>query len=219
MILFLYLIAVILSLFILYSVAKHDFVLIRQGISLRAVFDNALIAFFLFFLTSRIFYIIYNASYSMFNPLQFFYLTKYWGILPYTGAMMMGFFISILFRKRKNKLRILDIYFIAITPIILLDVLLQSNSLINLAIKAVSLIVLISFYGWFIKIHNKFSTKDGFISMLTIITYSLVTLAFSLAQKGIFFQNSLWLNLVSIIAVVLSSVMLFFIQRDTFNRQ
>lgn len=218
MILF-YLIAIFVSLFILYAVARHDFVLLRQSISLRQVYDNVFICIFVFFLSSRLFYIIYMQSFELLNPLKFFYLSKYWGILPYAGFAGMIIAVLFLFRKKKNKLRILDIYFISFTPIILLDVLLKSNGNILIAIKIVSIIVLISFYGWFIKIHNKFSTKDGFITVLTIITYSLVSLAFSLATYGVFAQKFLWFNILLVVASVISSVFLLLIQRDTFNKQ
>jgi hypothetical protein len=153
------------------------------------------------------------------NPLRFVYLTKYWGVLPYAGIWSAIFALLFLFRKKKNKLRILDIFFISFSPIILLDVLLQSNHGILLLIKAVSVIVLIFFYGWFINIHNKFSTKDGFITFLTIITYSLVSLAFSLALHGVFSLNYLWFNILLVAATITSSVFLLLVQKDFFNKK
>ncbi len=215
----LYLLAIFISLFILYAISRHDFVLLRQSISLRQVFDTVFISLFVFFMTSRIFYILYAQAFDLFNPLKFFYLPKHWGILPYAGLIGIIAAIFFMYRKKKNKLRILDLYFISFTPIILLDVLLRSNGVIMLAIKAVSVIVLIMFYGWFIKIHNKFTTKDGFITIMTIITYSLVSLAFSLASNGIFSQKYVWFNIMLLVVTVISSILLFLIQRDTFNKQ
>jgi hypothetical protein len=215
----LYFIAIVISLFILYAVARHDFVLLRQSISLRQVFDNVFISLFVFFIASRIFYAFYIQKIQLLNPLNFFYLTKYWGILPYAGLGGVILSLLFLFRKKKNKFRILDIYFISFSPIILLNVLLYSNNGILLLIKIISILVLLSFYGWFIKIHNKFSTKDGFITCMTIITYSLVTLAFSLATNGIFPQKYLWFNAFLVIALIASSVLLIFVQKDAFNKQ
>lgn len=218
MMLLLYFAVIFLSLFILYVVSRHDFVLLRQSVSLRQVFDNVFLSLIVFFLLSRVAYIFYVQSLSMFNPLKFFYLTKYWGLLPYAGLMGMIVSISFLFRKKKNKLRILDVYFISFSPIILLDVLLKSNHGILLIIKIISAIILVLFYGWFLKIHNKFTTKDGFITFITIITYSLTLLAFSLASYGIFTQKYLWFNILLIIATIVSSIFLLLIQRETLNK-
>ncbi len=215
----LYLFAIFLSLFILYAVSRHDFVLLRQSISLRQVFDNVFISLFVFFITSRFFHIIYSQSYELLNPLKFFYLTKHWGILPYAGFVGVVIAILCLYRKKKNKLRVLDIYFISFTPIIILDILLKENSFILLSIKVVSVIVLVLFYGWFIKIHNKFTTKDGFITLMTAITYSLVSLAFSFASSGIFSQKYLWFNISLVLATITSSIFLVLVQKDFFNKQ
>lgn len=215
----LYLLAIFISLFILYGVSRHDFVLLRQSISLRQVFDCAFISLIIFFITSRISYIINVQSFDLFNPLKFFYLTKHWGILPYAGFVGITATILFLYRKKKNKFRILDIYFISLTPIILLDVLLQGNGTIVLAIKAISAIVLIGFYGWFIKAHNEFTTRDGFVTMMAIITYSLVTLALSVATNGVFSLRFMWFNAILLVVTVISSVLLIFIQRDVFNKQ
>lgn len=216
---FLFFLAIFIALFILYAVSRHDFVLLRQSITLRMVFDNAFISFFVFLVTSRIFYILYTGTYDLFNPLKFFHLTRHWGLLPYTGILSIVLVTLFIFRKKKNKLRILDIFFISITPLIILDVALYGNSVLLLAIKSVSLLVLVSFYTWFIKIHNKFTTKDGFITMLTLITYSLVTLAFSLATHGIYNFNAMTLNVSVVVVVMVSSIFLFLVQKDTFNKQ
>lgn len=215
----LYFIAIFLSLFVLYAVSRHDFVLLRQSISLRQVYDNVFISLFVFFIVSRLFYALYIQKIQLLNPLNFFYLTKYWGILPYAGLGGVILSLLFLFRKKKNKFRILDIYFISFSPIILLDVLLYSNHGILLLIKIISVLVMLAFYGWFIKIHNKFSTKDGFITCMTIITYTLVTLAFSLAINGIFSQKYLWFNASLVIALMASSILLIFVQKDAFNKQ
>ena len=215
----LYLLIIFISLFILYAVSRHDFVLLRQSISLRTVYDNVFLSLFAFFLFSRIGYALFSQSWSLLNPLKFFYLTKYWGVLPYMGFLGLILALLFLYRKKKNKLRILDIYFISFSPVILLDVLLKGNGNILLLIKAISVAVLIIFYGWFLKIHNKFTTKDGFITVMTIITYTLVSLAFSLGAFGIFSHKYLWFNIFLILVGFLSTAFLVLIQRDTFNKQ
>ena len=215
----LFLLAIFISLFILYAVSRHDFVLLRQSISLRQVYDNVFLSLFAFFVSARVFFAIYQNSLDVLNPLRFLYLTKHWGILPYAGFLGMILSLVFLFRKKKNKLRILDIYFLSFSPVILLDVVLQSNTGTLIFIKVISVIVLISFYGWFIRIHNKFTTKDGFITFMTSITYSLVMLAFSFASYGIFSQKYLWFNGLLICVTLISTVFLILVQRDTFNKQ
>ena len=215
----LYILFIFLSLFILYAVSRHDFVLLRQSISLRTVYDNVFISLFVFFFFSRVGFAFYKQSLEILNPLKFFYLTKYWGLTPYIGFVGIILAVLFLFRKKKNKLRILDIYFISFSPIILLDVLSRGNGNILILIKTISLIVLIGFYGWFIKIHNKFTTKDGFITTMTILTYTLVSLALSFAAFGIFSQKYLWFNVFLVASAIFSLVMLILVQRDTFNKQ
>ena len=121
MILLIYLLGVFLSLFILYAVSRHDFVLLRQSISLRQVYDNVFISLLVFFIVARAGFALVSNSIQLINPLRFFYLTKYWGIIPYLGFFGMIVALLLLFRKKKNKLRILDIYFISFSPLILLD--------------------------------------------------------------------------------------------------
>lgn len=214
-----YLLGTLLSLFILYAVSRHDFVLLRQSISLRQVYDNVFISLFVFFIVARTAFAVYSSSLQILNPLRFFYLTKYWGVVPYIGFAGMIISLLILFRKKKNMLRILDIYFISFSPLILLDVLLQGNNEILLIIKVISALVLIVFYGWFIKIHNKYTTKDGFITFMTVITYSLVNLAFSFATNGIFSLQYLWFNIVLLGATIAAVIFLFLVQKDRFNKQ
>ncbi len=216
---FLYLAGVFISLFILYGVSRHDFVLLRQSIALRTVFDNVFITIFTFFFVSRIGFILTSSNYDLLNPLKLLHLTRYWGILPYAGILATILSILFLFRKKKNKLRILDIYFISFTPLIILDVILKSNSIVMLSIKVVALLVLICFYVWFIKIHNRFSTKDGFITAMTVLTYSIVTLAFSIAQYGIYSIHFLVFNILLGISILSSSIFMFLVQKDTFNKQ
>lgn len=215
---FLYLLVIFISLFILYTVSRHDFVLLRQSISLRQVYDNVFLSLIASFIAGRVGYIFYSQSFDLLNPLRFFYLSKHWGVLPFTGFIGMSIALLFLFRKKKNKLRILDIYFIAFSPVILLDVLSHGNSGITLLIKIISLIVLVIFYGWFIKIHNKYTTKDGFITFMTIITYSLVLLALSFASSGFLSQKFLWFNILLISMTLIFSVFLTLIQRDTLNK-
>ena len=109
----LYLLFIFVSLFILYAVARHDFVLLRQSISLRIVYDNVFISLFVFFIFSRIGFAFYKQSLEILNPLKFFYLTKYWGLTPYIGFVGIILAVLFLFRKKKNKLRILDNYFLS----------------------------------------------------------------------------------------------------------
>jgi hypothetical protein len=145
-------------------------------------------------------------------------LTKYWGLTPYIGFVGIILAVLFLFRKKKNKLRILDIYLISFSPIILLDVLSRGNGNILFLIKCISLLVLVAFYGWFIKIHNKFTTKDGFITVMTILTYTLVSLALSFAAFGIFSQKYLWFNIFLVVSGIFSIAMLVLVQKDVFNK-
>lgn len=216
MILLFYLTIIFICLFILFAVSRHDFVLLRQSITLRQIFDNAFIAITLSFVMSRIGYIIYSAKFELLNPLKFFYMTKYWGILPFIGFLSLLLSLYILFRKKKNILRIFDIYFISFSPIILLDIALKSNIGINILLKIVSLIVLLSFHFWFIRIHNKFSTKDGFITTLIFLTYSLALLSFSFSNMGFFTIQYAWYQISLLLAALSFTGALVLVQKNFF---
>lgn len=216
MILLFYLIIIFICLFILFAVSRHDFVLLRQSITLRQVFDNAFILIIVSFIVSRIGYIIYSTKFDLFNPLRFFYMTKYWGILPFIGLLSMLLSLYILFRKKKNILRIFDIYFISFSPLILLDIALKNNIGINFFIKIVSMIVLLAFHIWFIRIHNKFYTKDGFITSLIFITYSLVSLAFEYSNMGFFALRYAWYQILLLFTALLFMGALVLVQKNFF---
>lgn len=215
---FFFLVTIFISLFVLFSVARHDFVLIRQSISLRQVFDSAFIALFVAFIFGRIFFALDSNLIDILNPLKFFHLTRYWGILVSAGFL--GAFLSLffLYKKKKNKLRIFDIYFIAFFPLMVLDIVLKSNSGVGIILKGVSLVVLLAFYVWFLKIHNEFSIKDGFITFLGLISYSLVLLAFSFAISGVFTISHLVFQSFLIAVTLGSAIMLLLIHRDLFNK-
>lgn len=218
MMLLMHLTIIFICLFILFAISRHDFVLIRQNISLRQIFDNAFIIIVTSFMSARLGFILYSQKFELLSPLKYFYLTKYWGVLYFFGFISMTLVIYFLFRKKKNILRIYDIYFISFSPIILFDIILQNNGSVNLILKVISVSVLSLFYLWFIKINNKFTLKDGFITSIILITYSLVSLAFSFSNKGFLNFNFLWYQVILFLAVIFSAVLLFLVQRNFFNK-
>lgn len=214
-----YILTIFLCFFVLYVISRHDFVLLRQSISLRQVFDKAFIALLISFLFARVFYALYNLKPDILNPLRFLYLTKYPGVLLPAGIVGGLLAILVLYRKKKNKLRILDITMISFFPIMLLDTLLKPNDGISFIIKAISFFVLLVFYIWFVKIHNQFTTKDGFILFLSLLIYALVSLALSFANDGVFKFPHVFFQGANISMVLISSVFLILIQINKLNKQ
>lgn len=216
--LLIHLLVLFICLFILYAISRHDFVFLRQNINLRKVFDNAFIIMLTSFLASRIAYVYYSEKLDLLNPFKFFYISKYWGVIPFLGFIFMGLTIYILFRKKKNILRVFDIYLISFSPLILLDILLQNNSGISLYIKGISAVVLSAFYFWFVKINNKFALKDGFMTSIIYITYALVSLAFSFSSVGFLNFKYLWFQIILGISLLFFSVMLVLVQKESVNK-
>lgn len=219
MIILFYLLTTFLCLFILFSVARHDFVLIRQSISLRQVFDNAFLALISGFFFGRLFFALDNRIFDILNPLRFFYLTRYEGFLLFAGFIGTYIALFLLYRKKKNKLRIFDIYSISFFPLAIFDVLIKSNNGVEILLKVVAVVVLLSFYAWFLKVHNEFSIKDGVITVLGSISYALVLLAFSFAHFGVFKLSHLPFQLVLIVTTIISSFLMLLIHRDTSNKK
>lgn len=215
---FIYLVVLFLCLFILFVISRHDFILLRQSISLRQVFDNAFFVTLFSFIAARLGYIFYYQKYELLNIFRFFYLTKYWGVLPFIGFIIMMVTLFFLFRKKKNKLRIFDIYLISFSPLVLLDIILQPNTGINFQLKIVSFFVLSLFYVWFLKVNSKFTLKDGFITSIIFITYSLVSLAFSFSNYGFLNLKYIWFQIFLVLSTIGFSVNFVLVQRGFFNK-
>lgn len=211
-------ISIFISLFILYSIARHDFVLLRQNISLRQMFDSAFILIFVAFFVGRLFFAFDSGHYDILHPLKFLYIAKYWGIIlsiSYLGGFASLYF---LFRKKKNIFRIFDIYFISFYPLLILDIILKEQSGALLPVKIGFLVIALFLFIWFLRMHKNFTVKDGFLAFCILFLSAFITGVFSIASSGFFTFPHIVLQVISILTSVASLVCMIGISKNLINK-
>ncbi len=211
-------ISIFISLFILYSTARHDFVLLRQNISLRQMFDSAFILILVAFFVGRLFFALDSGQYDILHPLKFLYIAKYWGIvlsISYLGGFASLYF---LFRKKKNIFRIFDIYFISFYPLLVLDIILKEQGGLLLPVKIGFLTIAALLFVWFLRIHKNFLVKDGFLAFCILFFSAFVTGVFSIGASGLFTFPHIFLQIISIATCIASLVFMVGISRNLINK-
>ena len=117
-----FLICIFISSFLLFVFSRHDFVLLRQNISLAQIFDLAIFVVIFAFLGGRIFFILNNFDVQLLHVLRFFHVLKFPGISSLGFALGGALTVVIFFGKKKAVGRILDIFSISFFPLYLFSV-------------------------------------------------------------------------------------------------
>lgn len=205
--------------FVLFVTSRHDFVLLRQNISIRHIFDKAIIILLSGLFISRIIYLVDARMYDFFlDPLRFLHVILYFGFNIFGLMVSVSLGTFFFFRKRKNFLRILDIYLLSFFPIVifeaifyLLDV--SSSIVINLSYLVLTLVVFIIF----VRMHNGYKIKDGVVGFSILIFSALSYLAHSFLLKGLLFYSPI--QILSILVVAISVYCLVLVQIDFFKEK
>lgn len=169
----LFVLALFVSLSILYSLAKNDFVLLRKSISLQEVFDKYFIALFITFFFSRIVYVLNSQDFSLFNPILFLHIIK----LP--GLSLVGVFIgflvslSVLFRNKRTWSRIFDIYAFTLVPFAGLHMLTSEFSRNIFFVPYILLVLLIFATLFLFRLHKNYKHKDGSTASILLLIGSV----------------------------------------------
>ncbi|HRN96171.1 MAG TPA: prolipoprotein diacylglyceryl transferase [Candidatus Levybacteria bacterium] len=169
------LVTVFFSMFLVYSLAKNDFVLLRKNVSLHELFDGVILSMLVGLLLARIFYLFEIQEFSWFHPFRFFHLLK----LP--GLSLFGFFVGIIpvlyffLRKKKVLLRTYDIVFIALFPVFIFSLVTRSYSLL---IPGFVIQILLAVAGCIIlwictRFYHNYTLKDGSIAMIICMVICL----------------------------------------------
>lgn len=216
MIYFILLILVLfISLFVLYILTRQDFVLLRQNISLAQIFDLAAISFLAAFLVGRLFFILDNFMFGLFNVLRFFHLIRFPGIS--TIGFFIGGAVSIyfLFGKKKGMGRIYDIFAISFFPLYSFFLISQKIVLKTIYFPIILSVILIFIFGFFVRSHNKYILKDGSISLLFLLIISLISFIFEIFDKTkhVLFLNFTLMQIITL-PVFLFSIVLFVINQQ-----
>lgn len=172
----------IISLFILYTLSKHDFVLLRQNISTAQVFDIGFVSCIFSFALSRFLYIMNSFDFSLLSPIPFLHILRFPGISPLGFFLSILLFLAIILRGKKGLFRIYDIFFVALFPLYFLTFILRDypfKILISLALAA----VFICLFYFFIKSYKNYILSDGSITLLVLMLISFDTAIFELLAK------------------------------------
>lgn len=192
-------------LYIVYSLAKDDLVIIRKNVSIETLFNTAFLTAFSSLLFSRLIYILINPR-PVFHTILGFILFPYFPGLSLSGALIGGllFLYPYLNNKKMPQGRILDFFslgMLAIFPVGYLgEIILTGASLRPLALFTLYFISSISMLKFLFPLFLRGRIKDG---SLCLILISLVSF-FSLG--GWFLDNSnfaKFLNVENIIFIIL----------------
>lgn len=206
------------SFFILYSLSKHDFVLVRKNISLAQVFDLSIVTFLIAFVAGRLVFILDYLQFELFNPIRFFHFLR----LP--GFSYLGFFVGglialfFLFRKKKALSRTYDIFTLSFFPVYIFNLLFRKYPINFFIIPIVLGILAIILFAYLLKSHNTYRLRDGNISYIFLIVLSLdhLIIDFFVSEKAKYFFLSLS-QYFSLIVLILALV--FIAGRTIFRKK
>ena len=172
----LFIFCVFVSLFMLYVLVKHDFVLARKSLLLQEIFDTTFFAYIAFIFLGRLMFVLGEQRYNFFHFVKFFHLVRYPGILIIGGVLGFGIVIYYVFRKKKILLRIFDIYSLSMYPIFLFALFTSYFGGYFLYFNILLFILSCIFFGIGIYSYKNYTLKDGTITYLFICLISIFTI-------------------------------------------
>lgn len=198
-----------LSLYILYILVKYDFVLARKSILLQEIFDITFSAFIIFFLTGRLFYILGELQFNLFNPLQFFHVFRFPGILFIGGLLGFLSVIYAVFRKRKILFRLLDIYSLSLFPLFMYVLFTSYNNGYFFYFNILVFCLSCFFFIFGLYSYKNYTLQDGSIAILFLCLACVFTIISEFgSHNGIIF---LFFTIPQLVSVVLFIVLAGFL--------
>lgn len=178
----------ILSIFILYVLIKHDFIIARKSLLLQEIFDATLAAYVAFILSSRILYIISMQRFDLLNPIKFFHILRFPGALFLGGVFGFGFVIYLIFRKKKILSRLFDIYSLSMLPLFIFVLVFSFNKGYFLYFNILIFLLSLLFMGIGVHTYKNYTLKDGstaFLFVCLVTVYTIVS-EFSSTNRFVF---------------------------------
>lgn len=179
------LIVLLYIMFLVYSLAKNDFVLLRKNVSLPELFDGVILSMISGLFFARVFYLIEIQEFTWFHPFRFVHLVK----LP--GLSIFGFFVGVIpvlyymLRKKKVMQRVYDIVFISLFPLFVFSLITRTYSL---AIPSFLIQIFLAFAGSVIlwictRFYHNYTLKDGSIAMIICMFMSVDLFLYGFVSK------------------------------------
>ena len=197
---FTFLASFIIFLFSLYTLSRDDFVFIRKNVSVEEMFNTGFLLVPFMLLVSRIFYVVFHFNQRFLHVLVFLALPYFPG-LSLLGAVlggMLGIICICLIKKVSVIGRVSDIISLSlfagvtcgIAPVMLIFYL---TNRFYFLIELLFVILSIASFALLVKYFLKEKFKDGSVSLLFLVIFSLLSIlsqgfrgivAFSLFVKG-----------------------------------
>ena len=201
--------AVFLSFFILHSLVKDDFVLIRKNISIFQMFDLGFLALVIAFIFGRLLYVADTRNIEIIHILRFFYIFKFSGF-SFLGALV-GFNIGVflLFRGKSAFRRMFDMYSISFFPVFLVHMFFIPPSHYKNLMIGIGVPLLIVLFLVFLKVHKEYKLRDGSISALTLFFAGVLNLHISILSLSPRIIWDLSLSALGSVAVIFAACIFF----------
>lgn len=207
--LFFFILCFVLSLFILYMLTKHDFVLARKSLLLQEIFDITILGFIAFLVTGRFLYIISVLNFSLLNPLRFFHILKFPGALFLGGLLGLWFVIYIFFKKKKILARLYDIYALSLFPLFVFALVSSYSKGYFLYFNILIFFLSCLFMGIGIYSYKNYTLKDGSIAFLFVCLVTVFTIISEFSSKSrVIFSFFTIPQVISIIVFICFSILL-----------
>lgn len=205
----LFVLCLFLSLFLLYILVRHDFVLARKSLLLQEIFDTTFFAYISFLFFARLSYIIGEQKFNYLQIINFFHLARFPGLLFLGGIMGFGFIIYLVFRKKKILSRIFDIFSLSLYPIFLFALAISYHGGYFIYFDLLIFLLSCIFLGVGIYSYKNYTLKDGTVTLLFVCLVSIFTIVseFSQSTRPLFSLFTIP-QVVSIVIFIMSSVML-----------
>ncbi len=183
-----FIICLVASLYILYLLTKHDFVLARKSLLLQEIFDVTFVGFLAFLITARTLYIVSVLNFNLLNPLKFFHIFKFPGALFLGGLLGFWIVIYFFFKKKKILARLYDIYALSLFPLFIFALGVSYNKGYFLYFNILVFFLSILFMIIGIYSYKNYSLKDGSIAFLFVCLITVFTIIseFSSSSRVIF---------------------------------
>src|SRR5258708_3079881 len=206
-------------LFCLHLFSKDDFVLLRKNVTLEQIFNYAFLGMLISLFFARVFYVLFHPALQYLNPLIFLIFIYFPG-LSLTGSVV-GMCVFLFFLSQKKKIprgRVYDIFSLAFLPALVSNIILQQlfNEIITKKFSFILLLLACVFLVFFIVfslLFQKDKAKDGSISILTMIIFSLAFLVEGIIaapdKKSLLFNK----DVIILVLLFLTNIILFMKQK------
>lgn len=207
----------ILFLYFLYKLGREDFILTRKNVALEHLFNLTFITTFVAIFFGRFFYVLFHFDRTFLNPLKFFIIPYFPGILLPGAVSGAFFYLWFLYKKKRSpSARLIDFYSLAllfIMPYLMLSQVLlfsQHFFLTQVILAFVYFVVFLLFNFILLPKVSKGEIKGGTIGLIflsILCTNSFLQDSFLNSGRYIYFLRGedifyLFVLIISIVLIV-----------------